>query len=64
MTIDHELTWLDEAAGWALAALGFLFQWRLGFHPPWLLGLLLWPLDVIEGFIIWSINSSSPVLGT
>lgn len=51
-----EETFIDEYAGWALAALGLLFQLYNGFHVPFPLNLVLWPVQLVEAFIVWSVN--------
>ena len=56
--IDPENTHLDEIGGWAIAALGFWVQLQLGFSPPWLVQLVLWPIGLLEGTLIWAINST------
>lgn len=52
---SSEDSYLDEVIGWSLAGLGFLFQFWLGFHLPFPLNLFLWPLQLLEGFIVWSV---------
>ena len=56
--IDPEETHLDEISGWALAALGFWFQLQMGFAAPFLIQLLLWPVGLLEGTLIWAINTT------
>lgn len=48
---------LDEYAGWAMAALGFYFQFKLRFTLPWILSIVLWPFSVAEWYIVWTISS-------
>lgn len=55
---NHEDTYVDEAVGWALAAAGLLFQFSMGFHLTFPLNLLLWPMQLVEGFVIWSVAAS------
>ncbi len=89
--VREEDTFADEAVGWALAAAGFYFQYRLkcytscleisraplavlwqcpahrppphprslrlGFSPPWLVQLALWPVGVAESTIAYSVFS-------
>ena len=59
--INTDDSLVDEVLGWTLAAAGFYFQFKLGFTPPWLMSLLLWPLDVAETYIAWSISSTPGV---
>lgn len=49
----------DEAFAWAIAAAGLIFQWICGFGVPFPLNLVLWPLHIVEWFIIWSLTNSS-----
>jgi len=49
-------TYVDEAIGWSVAALGFFTQLCCGFHLPFLLWLVLWPLQLVEAFIVWSVS--------
>jgi len=53
-----EQAYLDEVIGWALAAVGLLFQFSLGFQMPFPLNLFLWPIQFVEGFIVWSVAAS------
>lgn len=48
---DHEKTSLDEYASYVFAALGFMFQFFVGFRPPFPLNLLLWPFEIGEWII-------------
>jgi len=47
---------LDEYCGWAMAALGFYFQFKLSFTLPWILSIVLWPFSVAEWYIVWTIS--------
>ena len=58
ITLDPETTNIDEWGGWALAALGFYFQFTQGFAAPWFVQLLLWPLVLAEGTLLWAINDT------
>lgn len=53
--IHHEETLLDEFAGWALAAVGFLVQLSFGFAVPFPISLFLWPADIVEYFLRWMV---------
>jgi len=46
---------LDEYIGWAVAALGFVFQFYVGFGVPFPFNLVLWPLQLVEAFVTWSV---------
>jgi len=50
-------TYMDEAVGWAVAALGLLFQWTFRFSMPFPLNILLFPVTLLETFIIWSVSN-------
>mmetsp|Transcript_58226 Transcript_58226/g.189799 ORF Transcript_58226/g.189799 Transcript_58226/m.189799 type:complete len:345 (-) Transcript_58226:124-1158(-) len=56
-----EQAYLDEAIGWGVALAGLLFQFSWGFHLPFPLNLLLLPVQFVEGFITWSVNSGAEV---
>lgn len=53
---NHEDTYLDEAAGWTLAVLGFYFQYCVGFSTPFPLNLALFPLTLSEWYIEWTVT--------
>jgi len=57
----HEDTYLDEALGWTLAALGFYFQYALGFAVPWPLTWVLWPFEVSEYYIMYAVTTPEPM---
>ncbi|KAG7338716.1 hypothetical protein IV203_037318 [Nitzschia inconspicua] len=48
---NHEHTNIDEYASYVLAALGFMFQFFVGFRAPFPLNLLLWPFEIGEWII-------------
>lgn len=52
-----EDTYMDEAVGWAMAALGLMFQWTFRFSMPFPLNVLLFPVTILESFIIWSVSN-------
>jgi len=54
---NHEDTYIDEATGWTLAALGFYVQFKLNFSVPFPLNLVLFPFEWIEYYIQWTITS-------
>merc|ERR1712083_457892 len=47
---------LDEAIGWGVALVGFLFQLYMRFGMPFPFNVLLLPVRIIEGMIVWSVN--------
>jgi len=46
--IDHEDTYIDEIVGAIIAAVGFGFQFSMGFTLPWFLKLPFLPLTIVE----------------
>lgn len=55
LVADH--SYLDEAFGYSVAAVGFYFQWSYGFGMPFPLNIIMLPFDIIEWYIRWSISS-------
>ena len=45
--------------GWTLAAVGFYFQYTQMFSPPFIVELLLWPLQTIEYGLLYAVASTS-----
>jgi len=56
-----EDTVLDEVVGYAVAALGFYYQYAWGFALPFPLSLLFFPLGWIEWYIRWAVTSSAAI---
>ncbi|KAL7515179.1 hypothetical protein ACHAXN_012514 [Cyclotella atomus] len=56
---DHNNTMADEFASYGFAAAGFYFQFYVGFDPPFPLNLFLWPVQMAETYIRWSITKKS-----
>lgn len=54
--INHEESYLDEVVGWGCAAMGFIFQLKLGFALPWLLRLCFFPVEILEYYLMWTIT--------
>jgi len=54
---NDEDTYADEIFGWMLAALGFYFQFSLGFDVPFPFNFLLFPFEIAEWYIRWTITS-------
>eukprot|EP00604_Paraphysomonas_vestita_P001877 CAMPEP_0174821670 /NCGR_PEP_ID=MMETSP1107-20130205/9172_1 /TAXON_ID=36770 /ORGANISM="Paraphysomonas vestita, Strain GFlagA" /LENGTH=244 /DNA_ID=CAMNT_0016038953 /DNA_START=313 /DNA_END=1047 /DNA_ORIENTATION=+ len=52
----HEDTYIDEVAGYALAAVGFWFQLSSGFQLPFILSVLLFPFTFAEWFLMYMVN--------
>lgn len=53
--VDLDKSKLDEALSYVFAALGFYTQLRSGFTLPTPLNILLWPFQLAEYYIRWSI---------
>ena len=56
---DNSKSVVDEVLSYIFAALGFYVQFRSGFTLPTPLNLLLWPLQVGEYYIRWTITKKS-----
>lgn len=52
----HEYTFIDEAVGYLLAALGFYFQFKFGFSAPFPFNLILLPFETAETYLRWVIT--------
>lgn len=50
-------TFIDEGIGWGIAVLGLFTQFYFGFGVPFPLNLFFLPLNFVEAFIAWSVNS-------
>jgi len=50
-----EETYIDEIVGWILAAIGFLWQLKYGFALPFVFRLFLFPLEIVEWYIVWEV---------
>jgi hypothetical protein len=61
---NDEDTYLDEVAGWSMAAIGFYFQYTLGFAVPFPLNILLAPLGILEWWIQWTITDAADPVAT
>jgi len=55
---DPEESYLDEAIGYSMAALGFSFQFFSGFQLPFPLNIIFLPLSLIEWFLRIQISMS------
>lgn len=56
---DDKDTYFDEAASYILAFLGIWFQFKIHFDLPFPINLLLWPMEVAEYMMKWSITKST-----
>lgn len=50
--IDHNETIIDEIFGYALALIGFYFQFRIGYQIPFFFRLFLFPLTFLENLLL------------
>jgi len=55
INFQSDQAYLDEAIAFGVAAAGLLFQYSLGFGLPFPLSLFLWPVQLLEAFIVWSV---------
>lgn len=58
---DHNDMEADEYLSYAYAALGFTFQLMLGFSLPFPFNVILWPFELAEWSIRWSITSATHI---
>lgn len=58
---NHSDTFVDEILSYIFAALGFYFQFSIGFKVPSPFNLLLWPFGTVEYYIRWSITKRTGV---
>lgn len=56
---DHNESVLDEALSYIFAALGFYTQFRAGFSLPVPLNYILWPFQLAETYLRWSITKTA-----
>ena len=55
---DDKETYIDEALSYLMAFLGIWFQFKIKFDLPFPINLVLWPMEMGEYFIKWSITKS------
>lgn len=55
---NHDESTLDEALSYVFAAMGFYTQFRAGFVLPTPLNLILWPFQLLEYYLRWSITKA------
>ena len=53
---DHGETMVDEIASYALAALGFYFQYSFSFSTPFPLNVVLFPVGLADYYIRWAVT--------
>mmetsp|Transcript_7925 Transcript_7925/g.11961 ORF Transcript_7925/g.11961 Transcript_7925/m.11961 type:complete len:321 (-) Transcript_7925:183-1145(-) len=56
MPTNEKDTMLDEIVSYVIAFLGFSFQWKMNFDVPFPFSLLLFPIELAEQFIRWSVS--------
>lgn len=54
---DHTKSNVDEILSYIFAALGFYFQFRQRFSLPFPLSVVLFPFEIVEYYIKWTITS-------
>eukprot|EP00934_Nitzschia_sp_Nitz4_P005659 Nitzschia sp. Nitz4//scaffold166_size90379//31846//32911//NITZ4_005053-RA/size90379-snap-gene-0.55-mRNA-1//-1//CDS//3329538184//5649//frame0 len=59
---NHEDTRIDEYMSYAFAGLGFGFQLMLGFDMPFPFSLVLFPFEISEWALRWSITSGPTIV--
>ncbi len=55
---DDRDTYLDEVVSYVIAFIGIWFQFKIRFDIPFPLNLFLWPLEIIEYLIKFSITKA------
>ena len=53
---DHKDTLLDEFTSYFIAFAGFTVQFKMNFNVPFPLNILLFPAEIAEQFIRWSVT--------
>lgn len=53
---DHKDTLLDEFTSYFIAFAGFMVQFKMNFNVPFPLNILLFPAEIAEQFIRWSVT--------
>jgi ABC-type uncharacterized transport system permease subunit len=56
---NHAESSVDEMLSYLFAGLGFYFQLKLGFNMPAPFSWLLWPFELAEYYMRWSITKAS-----
>lgn len=55
---DDKNTQIDELASYVFAFMGVWFQFKIQFSLPVIMRLFLWPIEIAEWFIQWSVTGS------
>jgi hypothetical protein len=54
--MDPNTTYMDEAVGWGMAAIGFLFQMRNWFGLPFPFWLIMFPISMMESVLAYIVT--------
>lgn len=57
ITKNHEDSIVDEVLSYLFAGMGFYVQLVHGFKPPFPVNIILWPFELAEYYIRWTITS-------
>lgn len=60
---DPSKSYLDEALMYVFAVLGIYFQFRMHFDMPFPFNLILWPLELFEYYLKWTITKAGGAAG-
>jgi len=55
---NHEDTNIDEILSYTLGGAGFYFQYTQSFDTPFPLNIILWPVELAEYYIRWSVTNN------
>lgn len=58
ITKKRDDTYVDEVVMYLFAALGIYFQFSLNFDLPFPFNLIMWPAEVLEYYLRWTITNS------
>ena len=56
---DHTDSIVDEVLSYIFAGLGFYYQYISGFSLPTPLNYILWPFQIAEYYLRWSITKAT-----
>jgi len=59
ISLESDHTYIDEVLGYMVAACGVYVQWNLGFGMPFPFSLIMFPLDIIEWYIRYSVATGA-----
>ena len=55
---DDKDTSMDEMLSYVFAVMGFYFHFKLGFDMPFPFNWLLWPFELAEYYLRWTITAA------